>query len=157
MIAQAIASLQESGAAGSEPIHSFDVEEVARLVGVSVQRLRYWDRTGLVRPGMMTPGAVSARYSFADIVTLRTVRKMLDAGISLRKIRRVIGALQQLRPELERPLAGLALITDGESVFVPTDDPDVMLSVLPPGQLAWKLPLGKIAAEVARTLEQEAA
>ena len=32
--------------------------------------------------------------------------------------------------------------------------PDVMLSVLPAGQLAWKLPLGKIAAEIEQTLEQ---
>src|SRR5579872_133234 len=124
-------------------VHCFKMEEVAKLTGISVQRLRYWDRTGFVKPSLAEPGAYTVLYSFADVLTLRTIRKMLDAGIHLRKIRRVVAALNQLRPDLEQPLAGLALITDGESVFVPTDDPDVMLSVLPAGQLAWKLPLGK--------------
>src|SRR5579862_9109284 len=136
-------------------IDSFEAEDVARLVGVSLNRLRYWDRTGFVKPSVAATEVEAAAYSFADLLTLRTVRKMLDAGIKLQKIRKVIAALKSLRPDLERPLADLALITDGESVFVPTDDPDVMLSVLPPGQLAWKLPLGKIAAELEQTIQQE--
>lgn len=117
-------------------IHCFRLEEAAVLTGLSIQRLRSWDRTGVARPSLTDPDTHAALYSFADILALRTVCKMVDAGIPLRKIHNVMEALNRLRPDLEQPLANLALITDGESVFVPTDDPDVMLSVLPPGQLA---------------------
>lgn len=141
--------------APARDLTTFSPEEVSRLVGVTVHQLRCWDRTGLVKPSLSWLTPDSDAYSFADLVTLRAVRQMLDAGITLRKIRKIIVSLQRLRPDLEQPLAELALITDGESVFLPTSDPDIMLSLLSQGQLVWKLPLGKIAGQIAEELSAD--
>jgi len=49
---------------------------------------------------------------------------------------------------VEQPLVQLRLLTDGDSVFVLTKDPKVMVDTLRGGQLVWSLALGEIVVEV---------
>ena len=52
------------------------------------------------------------RYSFGDIVQLRVVKRLLDAGMSLKKIRQAMDLLRdQLRSDT--PLTDVTLLSDG--------------------------------------------
>ena len=62
--------------------------QVCNLVGITYRQLDYWARTGSDRPSIRSHGSGSQRsYSFSDIVQLKVVKRLLDAGMSLKKIR----------------------------------------------------------------------
>ena len=66
---------------------AFSALQAARLSGCSHAQLEYWERCGLVVPHTSAPGP----YSFRDLVALRMVRSLLDAGLPLVRIRRAVG------------------------------------------------------------------
>src|SRR5436309_919552 len=72
--------------------HGYRVSEVCKLVGISYQQLDYWARTGLVTPSVRKAGGSGTQrlYSFRDLVQLRVIKKLLDTGISLQKVRRAV-------------------------------------------------------------------
>src|SRR6266508_1043989 len=64
--------------------------------GISYRQLDYWARTGLVVPSVRdASGSGTQRlYSFRDIVVLKVVKRLLDAGVSLQNIRKAIDTLR---------------------------------------------------------------
>lgn len=120
--------------------------QASRLTGCSISQLRYWDRVDLVRPSGGEPPA--RRYSFRDLVILRMVRDLLDAGLSLQRIRKAAQYLQESGDEL----AQLRLVSDGTTVLACRSDGEV-LDALRVGQLALFVSVD----EVARTVETEVA
>lgn len=96
---------------------SFTPMEVAEIVGVTRRQLQHWDKTDLVTPSQRTAGGHS-RYSFQDLVALKTVKRLLDAGVSLQKIRGSVGRLRQLLPTIRRPLVELTLVASESVVLV---------------------------------------
>jgi predicted RNase H-like HicB family nuclease len=68
--------------------------------------------------------------------------------VSLQKIRRCVTYLKKHAPEVEKSLAQFRFLTDGESLFVLTKDPKVMVDALREGQLVFSLALGEIVEEV---------
>jgi DNA-binding transcriptional MerR regulator len=117
----------------------FTVAQTARLTGTTPAQLRSWKRLRLVVPG----SEGTERYSFRDLVALRVVVSLLDAGLSLGRIR---GALRYL-VESGEDFASLSLVTDGESVWACRDDGQV-LDALRQGDLAFFVAVGRVAAEV---------
>lgn len=103
--------------ADPEPQALFRSGEVARLLGVSRRQLHYWARTGLVRPSQTTRGG-HHRYRFQDLVALKAAKRLIDAGVSVQRIRSSIAALQRLLPDVGRPLAELVLVATGDVVVV---------------------------------------
>ncbi|MHB8426537.1 MAG: helix-turn-helix domain-containing protein [Acidiferrobacterales bacterium] len=95
----------------------FTSRQASTVTGLTHRQLHYWRKTGLVAPSGITGGG-HARYSFADLVALRTARQLLDAGISLRHIRRSIVSLQRLLPTLQHPLTELSIVATGDVVLV---------------------------------------
>jgi DNA-binding transcriptional MerR regulator len=134
-------------------MQTFDRREAARLTGISVWRLRYWEHTSLLKPSLEKAG--KRFYGFADLVILRAIKQLLDAGISLQRVRRIVSALHRLYPRMESPLCSLSLFTDGEGIFVATSDPQVALDVLRDGQLVWKVPVGSIARTLRNQMEED--
>lgn len=120
----------------------FTAIQATRLTGCSVSQIRYWDRVGLVVPSLGS--GRSRRYTFPDLVALRMVRSLLDAGLPLRRIRR---AVEQLRAVGDDDLAGLRLVADGSTVFACRDDGEV-LDALGHGQLALFVSVDAVAADV---------
>jgi DNA-binding transcriptional MerR regulator len=100
-------------AAGSE---SFRTGDVVQILGISRRQLQYWALTGLVAPSSVTPGG-HGRYSFEDLVALKTAKRLIDAGVSVQRIRSSILALQRLLPNVQRPLAELVLVATGDVVL----------------------------------------
>lgn len=60
----------------SNVIAAFSDHQAARLSGVRLGQLRYWDSTGLLQPGFSggdLRGVLGRAYSFRDIVALRVI------------------------------------------------------------------------------------
>lgn len=95
--------------------------EVVELLGISRRQLQYWARTGLVEPSATTRGG-HRRYAFEDLVALRTAARLIDAGISVQRIRKSLAALRATLPEVERPLAECVLVATGDVVLVFGDE-----------------------------------
>jgi DNA-binding transcriptional MerR regulator len=94
----------------------FSSRQVCRITGLSARQLRYWQRTGLLTPSAATPGG-HARYSFTDLIALKSARRLLDAGVSLQRIRKCLHSLTRFLPELTTPLSELSLVVTGDVVL----------------------------------------
>jgi len=95
----------------------FKTREVVELLNLSRRQLQYWAKTGLIVPSARTPGG-HHRYSFEDLVALKATKRLIDAGVSVQKIRRSVRALQELFPKVGRPLGELVLVATGDVVLV---------------------------------------
>lgn len=121
------------------PEAAFTVQQAVRLTGCSRSQLRHWAGTGLVEP----TEAHRVRYSFRDLVALRVVASLLDAGLSLARVRRALRYLVEAGDEV----AGLRLVTDGETVWACRDDGQI-LDALRHGQLALFVSVDLVASQV---------
>jgi len=111
--------------------------------GVKISALHYWDRTNLLKPSVRPAAGRGTKrlYSFSDLVQILVVANLREMGLSLQRIRKCLVFLRKEFPNLEAPLAQLALITDGETIFLLTDDPDTVLDTLRE-QFVWSVPIG---------------
>jgi tetratricopeptide (TPR) repeat protein len=116
--------------------------EAARILKLSGARLRYWERTGLVRPGRSGDGR--PEYEFRDLVCVKAVRALLASGVPLRRIRRSVEALRARVPEVERPLDALRVWLEGSDRVVVRHE-GVLLE--PDGQLVLDFSLAPPAPE----------
>jgi len=80
------------------------ISVAAELSGMHPQTLRHYDRQGLVSPGRSAGRGRGRRYSLRDVLVLREVQRLSQAGISLPGIKRIM----DLETELERYRAALA-------------------------------------------------
>ena len=101
------------------PRHAgYTTREVADAVGLAPQRIR-----GFVQRSVLSPrrgGSGEYRFSFQDIVLLRTARDLLDADVPSR---RAVAALRSLRDgQAPRPLSALRVRADGTAVVVREKD-----------------------------------
>lgn len=118
--------------------------------GISYRQLDYWARTGLVEPSIRTAtGSGSARlYGFRDILVLKIVKRLLDAGVSLQNIRTAVNHLRDRGvTELER----ITLMSDGASIYE-CASPDEIIDLLAGGQGVFGIAVGKVWSEVEGSL-----
>jgi DNA-binding transcriptional MerR regulator len=114
--------------------------------GITYRQLDYWARTGLVEPSVRPAhGSGSQRlYSFRDILVLKVVKRLLDAGITLQQVR---AAVQHLRDRGIDDLAQVTLMSDGVSVYECTS-PDEVIDLLAGGQGVFGIALGRVWHDV---------
>ena len=127
-----------------------NAKTACQITGLSYRQLDYWDRTHLVKPSLQeAKGTGSARlYDFIDLVQLRAARMLREKGISLQKLRKCITYLKKHAPTVEKPLARYRFLTDGESIFVMTKDPRVMVDTLRSRQIIFSFAFGDMVEEV---------
>jgi DNA-binding transcriptional MerR regulator len=123
----------------------FSSREASAITGLTRRQLAYWAKSGLVAPSHRSPGG-HARYSFTDLIALRTAGRLLDGGVSLQKIRRSIAALLDFLPACGRPLSELSLLASGDAVVVFRDGAAFEAVS---GQ-AWILPVADMLRDVDR-------
>jgi uncharacterized protein (DUF433 family) len=84
----------------AEIIGAFTEEQAERLTGVTVHRLRHWDKTGFFAPSLAADDRrlpFSRVYSFRDLLSLQVLRALRDdAGCSLQHLREVRDKLSHL-------------------------------------------------------------
>lgn len=110
------------------------------VVGITYRQLDYWARTELVQPSIATAsGSGTVRlYSFRDLLVLRIVKRLLDAGISLANIRTAVTAL---RDRGVSDLTGLTLVSDGVGIYECTTASEVV-DLLAGGQGVFGIAVG---------------
>jgi DNA-binding transcriptional MerR regulator len=106
-------------------LQALETPEVCRLAGVKPATLDYWTRTGLVRPSVRGSSGrrVTRLWSVTDVLTVRTVKTLRDAGCPLQKVR-------EARRLIESKWAD-----DSGKVVLLWDNVDDVLALLPSGAL----------------------
>src|SRR6266568_1961748 len=135
--------------------------DVAKLLGLTVAQVRGFARDGFLTPSSARGGRGKLRFSFQDLVILRTAKGLVAARIPTRRIRR---ALRRLRSELPRgrSLAELRItaeddrivVSDGESTWSPESDQmqiDFAISDL----ATRAAPMARRTARAARLVERD--
>jgi DNA-binding transcriptional MerR regulator len=120
-----------------------------RIVGVTPRQIQYWDEIGLVKPSARPAAGRGTRrsYSFLDLLRLSVVRALIERGLSPRNIRKSLAVLRDACPRVLDPLAQLKLVTDGERLFLVTDDRRRILDVLE-RQFVFSIALGPLVREL---------
>ena len=123
----------------------FGGPDVVGLVGITYRQLDYWARTGLATPSVRgAKGSGSRRlYSFEDIVRLRVIKRLLDAGVNLERIRTALDELARLG----RSLSDVTLASDGTTVYAIEDDRQ-LLDLLRRGQGVFAIAVEPLIEEL---------
>jgi uncharacterized protein (DUF433 family) len=132
------------------------IERAAILAGVSARRLRYWDQTALVVPSIKrTLGKRSTvrLYSFGDLIDLLVVALIIQEGISLRHVRKVVAYLRQR--DYETPLRELRFAVYGDEIYFQHPDGS-WEGGRQPNQLVLRhvIPLQEIVARIRGSAER---
>src|SRR4030066_555993 len=129
---------------------------VATITGLSHRQIDYWDRTHFIKPSLaMSSGKGTRRlYDFVDLVQFRVAASLKEKGISLQKMRKCLTFLRKRKEELERPLASLKFLTDGDTIFVLTSSRQVVMDTLKEGQLVFSLAIGEMLKELSGKIQE---
>jgi DNA-binding transcriptional MerR regulator len=122
--------------------------QVCQLVGISYRQLDYWARTGLLRPSVAEAkgSGTKRRYSYRDLLELKVIKKLLDAGVSLQSARRAVGCL---REELGADLAASNLVLSDTTTVLAHSDGE-LVDLLAGGQGVFNVvPLSGVVNELA--------
>src|SRR3984893_4111894 len=112
----------------SEPVadtQGFRGPQVCAPIGITYRQLDYSARTGLLRTAIADArGSGTQRlYSYTDVVELKVIKQLLDAGISLQRARR---AVECLRDGLGGDLASSNLVLVGTDSVLARSDGEVV-------------------------------
>ena len=99
--------------------------QTCKIVGITYRQLDYWTRTNLVAPTIQeAKGSGTQRvYSFNDLLQLKVIKSLTDAGASLQKVRQ---AIDYVRDHLDADWGRVTLVTDGAGVYACTSDAEVV-------------------------------
>ena len=91
--------------------------KAATIVGITYRQLDYWARTDLIRPSLTDASGSGSRrlYSYRDLLELRVIKSLLDAGIKLESVRT---AFEYLRTQIETDIVSAHLVISGSDVIL---------------------------------------
>ena len=120
--------------------------------GITYRQLDYWARTGLVEPTVRsaTGSGTQRLYSFKDILLLKIIKRLLDAGVSLQQIR---VAIDHLRVRGTDDLTQVTLMSDGASVYE-CRSADEVIDLLQGGQGVFGIAIGGVWKEIEGSLHE---
>jgi DNA-binding transcriptional MerR regulator len=128
-------------------VGGFHGPQVCGLVGISYRQLDYWARTGLLQPSVAAAKGSGSRrvYSYSDVLELKVIKQLLDAGVSLQSARR---AVECLREDLASDLASANLVLTGTSSVLARSNGEVV-DLLAGGQGVFNIvPLAGVVGEL---------
>ena len=135
----------------STSTEGYSARSSAEIVGITYRQLDYWARTDLVRPSLAdAEGSGSRRqYSYRDLLELKAIKTLLDAGIRLERVRRVF---EFLRETLDEDVVEVNLVISGDSVLVRRGE-DEIIDLLRKGQGVLNiLPLAGVKEDLDATI-----
>jgi DNA-binding transcriptional MerR regulator len=99
--------------------------KTAEIVGITYRQLDYWARTDLIRPSLADANGSGTRrrYSYSNLLELKIIKRLLDAGIRLEQVREVF---DYLREQVGSDVASANLVIDGHSVMLARDDGELI-------------------------------
>jgi DNA-binding transcriptional MerR regulator len=145
---QASASDTKPATAGhTGPVDGFRGTQVCTVVGITYRQLDYWARTGLLRPSIVdaTGSGSKRRYSYGDVLELKVIKRLLDAGLKLQQARQ---AVECLRGDLGVDLGSAQLVLADSRSILATSDGE-LVDLLAGGQGVFNvLPLSGVVSEL---------
>ena len=133
----------------------YRVPEVCKVIGISYRQLDYWARTGLVTPSVREAGGSGTQrlYSFQDLVQLKVIKRLIDVGISLQRVRK---AIQYLRQNKSNGPSGVTLMSDGVSIYA-CESEDEIIDLVKRGQGVFAIALDAVWEDLSGSLRPEQA
>ena len=125
---------------------SFSGSQAAQIAGITYRQLDYWARTNLIRPSLSdAKGSGSRRsYEYRDLLELKVIKQLLDAGIKLESVREVFN---YLRSHVDTEIAAAHIVISGKAVVLCQGDQ--LVDVVRNGQGVLNvLPLANIKSDV---------
>lgn len=138
---------EEPGDAETSAVGGYRGPQVCKVVGITYRQLDYWARTGLLRPSIADAhGSGTQRlYAYSDLLELKVIKQLLDAGISLQRARR---ALECLGEGLGADLGSANLVLVGADSVLARSDGEVV-DLLKGGQGVLNIvPLSGVVGEL---------
>lgn len=126
---------------------SFTGKRTAEIVGITYRQLDYWARTDLIRPSIVDAAGSGSRrrYSYQDLLELKVIKSLLDAGLRLESVRDVF---DYLRDQLGEDIASANLVINGSKSVV-TNSGEELIDLLQNGQGVLNvLPLAGVKEQV---------
>ncbi len=124
----------------------FSGKRAAQVVGITYRQLDYWARTDLVRPSVADANGSGTRrkYSYRDLLELKIIKNLLDAGIRLESVRL---AFTELRQRVGLDIASAHLVISGSAVVLCRGDE--LIDLVQRGQGVFNiLPLGGVKEQL---------
>ena len=134
-------------AVSTGPAEGFRGAQVCAIVGITYRQLDYWARTDLLRPSITdaTGSGSKRRYSYNDVLELKVIKRLLDAGMKLQQARQ---AVECLRGDLGVDLASAQLVLADNRSILATSDGE-LVDLLAGGQGVFNvLPLSGVVSEL---------
>jgi DNA-binding transcriptional MerR regulator len=110
-----------------------------------------------VRPSVKLAGGRGTKrlYAFHDLICLKVIKDLTRRGFTLRKIRRCLRPLRAQASKMSRLGDSLKYLTDGETLFVITDDRRKILEAME-RQFVLSLGIGNLVRELNGDVERAA-
>ena len=124
----------------------FSGTQTAKIVGITYRQLDYWARTDLIKPSLEeAKGSGSRRrYSYRDLLELRVIKTLLDAGIRLESVREVFS---YLREHVTTDISSANIVIQGAAVVLCENDE--LIDILRRGQGVLNvLPLAAVKDDI---------
>jgi DNA-binding transcriptional MerR regulator len=121
--------------------------QVCKLVGITYRQLDYWARTDLIRPSIADAkgSGTQRRYAYKDLVELKVIKSLLDAGVSLRSART---AIEYLRDNLGEHIGSASLVLNGSGSVLARTDGEIVDLVRKGQGVLNIVPLGGVKEEL---------
>ncbi|HEX9992339.1 MAG TPA: MerR family transcriptional regulator [Acidimicrobiales bacterium] len=121
--------------------------KAAEIVGITYRQLDYWARTDLVRPSLADANGSGTRrrYSYRDLLELKVIKNLLDAGIKLESVREVFA---YLREQLGEDVAAAQLVISGNTVVLARTGEELVDAVRKGQGVLNVLPMSGVVEEV---------
>jgi DNA-binding transcriptional MerR regulator len=136
----------------ADEVAGYSGTQTAKIVGITYRQLDYWARTDLLKPSIAeATGSGSRRlYSYRDLLELRIIKTLLDAGIKLESVREVF---TNLRDSVGTDISSANIVISGTSSVVLSTN-DELIELMSRGQGVLNiLPLAGVKAGVDAGIE----
>src|SRR6202011_2225735 len=112
--AQARRRIRQGQEGASRPeMTAFSTHEVAKILGLPDSKIRSCARAALLSPTRGPGGRL--RWSFQDLLLLKTTRGLLEARVPPRRIRQMVASLRRQLPG-DQALSSVSVYADGRRV-----------------------------------------
>jgi DNA-binding transcriptional MerR regulator len=127
--------------------YGYSGKRSAEIVGITYRQLDYWARTDLVRPSVADAKGSGTRrkYSYSDLLELKVIKNLLDAGIRLESVRDVFDFM---RANLGEDIVSANLVITGNTAVLVSSDGE-LIDLVKQGQGVLNvLPLASVVQEI---------
>ena len=126
--------------------------QVCKIVDISYRQLDHWTTTKLIKASLRSiKGSGHHReYSFEDLLKVKIVKNLRDAGMSLQKIRKALTSLEQIM-KTETNYSDITVVSDGTSIYASKNEDD-FIDILKKGQAVFGISLGPVTKEIEKVV-----